>query len=126
MAELFELTGMSQKIEESITNLPALQLAQNPELVKHKTEVRDFLERHIGWENLKDALTAMYLKEFSGKEINDMHAFYSSADTGSKVIERTDFFTTEPQRAQRMKLITAPAAQLSMQGFTLCPLWLCG
>ena len=87
VAELFELTGMQQQIKESIDNVLALQLAQNPELVKHKTEVREFLERHIGWQSLKDALTDMYLKEFTEKEINDMNAFYSST-TGRKVIER--------------------------------------
>ena len=87
LEKLFELTGMQQQIEESVDTVLALQLAQNPELVKHKTEVREFLERHIGWQSLKDALTGMYLDEFTEQEVNDMNAFYSSA-TGRKVIER--------------------------------------
>lgn len=85
--KLFELTGMQQKIEESVDNVLALQLAQSPELIDHKIVVQEFLERHIGWQSLKDALTDMYLKEFSEQEVNDMNAFYSSA-TGRKVIER--------------------------------------
>jgi hypothetical protein len=85
--KLFQLTGMQQKIKESVDNVLALQLTQNPELRDHKIVVQEFLERHIGWQSLKDALTDMYLKEFSEKEINDMNAFYSSV-TGRKVIER--------------------------------------
>jgi hypothetical protein len=87
VAKLFELTGMQQKIEDSVDNVLALQLAQSPDLKDHEVVVREFLERHIGWQSLEDALTAMYLQEFSEQELNDMNAFYGS-QTGSKVIER--------------------------------------
>ena len=85
--KLFELTEMQQKIDESLDNVLALQIAQSPELKDHKTVVKEFLERHIGWYSLEDALTDMYLKEFSEQELKDMNAFYGSA-TGKKVIER--------------------------------------
>ena len=65
--KLFEVTGMQQKIEESLDNVLALQIAQSPELKDHKTVVKEFLERHIGWHSLEEALTDMYLKEFSEK-----------------------------------------------------------
>ncbi len=35
-------------------------------------------------------------------------------------------FTTEAQRAQSFILLTAPAALLTIQSFSLCPLCLCG
>jgi len=85
--KLFELTQMQQKINESLDNVLALQIAQSPELKDHKTVVKEFLERHIGWQSLEDALTDMYLKEFSEQELKDMNAFYGSA-TGKKVIQR--------------------------------------
>jgi len=84
---LFDLIGMQQMIEESVDNVLALQLAQNPALREHQQVVREFLERHIGWGSLQDALTSMYLREFSEQEIKEMNAFYSSP-TGRKVIER--------------------------------------
>lgn len=84
---LFKLTGMQQKIEESVDNVLVLQLAQSPELRNHETVVREFLERHIGWQSLRDALTEMYMQEFSEQELNDMNTFYDSP-TGRKVIER--------------------------------------
>ena len=87
VGQLFELTGMQQKIEESVDSVLALQLAQSHELNDHKTVVREFLERHIGWQSLEDALTDMYLQSFSEQEVNEMNDFYSSP-TGRKVIER--------------------------------------
>ena len=85
--KLFELTQMQQKINESLDNVLALQIAQSPELKDHKTVVKEFLERHIGWQSLEDALTDMYLKVFREQEFKDMNAFYGSA-TGKMVIER--------------------------------------
>ena len=84
---LFELTAMRQKIEESFDSVLALQLAQSPDLLDHEPAVREFLERHIGWQSLRDALTEMYMQEFSEQELNDMNTFYGSP-TGRKVIER--------------------------------------
>ena len=85
--KLFKLTGMQQKIDESVDSVLALQLAQSPELINNKTVVQEFLERHIGWNSMEDALTDMYLQEFSEQELKEMNTFYSSA-TGRKVIER--------------------------------------
>lgn len=85
--QLFELTSMQQSIDESVANVLALQIAQSPELKSHQDVVREFLERHIGWGSLKDALSSMYMQEFTEQEVNDMNTFYSSP-TGRKVIER--------------------------------------
>jgi len=85
--QLFELTAMQQKIDESVTTLLALQLAQSPGLKHHQDVVREFLERHIGWDSLKGALSNMYIQEFTEQELNKMNTFYSSP-TGRKVIER--------------------------------------
>ena len=85
--KLFELTAMQQKIDESVANVLALQIAQSPDLQPYQNVVHEFLERHIGWNSLRDALTDMYMQEFSVQELNEMNAFYSSP-TGQKVIER--------------------------------------
>jgi hypothetical protein len=85
--QLFVLTSMQQKIDESVANVLALQIAQSPELSSHQDVVGEFLERHIGWGSLKDALSDMYMQEFTEQEVNDMNTFYSSP-TGRKVIER--------------------------------------
>ena len=85
--QLFVLTAMQQKIDESVTTVLALQIAQNPELKSHQQAVREFLERNIGWDSLKDDLSNMYMEEFTEQELNEMNTFYSSP-TGRRVIER--------------------------------------
>ena len=85
--QLFELTSMQQKIDESVASVLALQIAQNPELKAHQDVVREFLERHIGWGSIKDVLISMYMQDFTEQEVNNMNTFYSSP-TGRKVIER--------------------------------------
>jgi hypothetical protein len=85
--QLFVLTAMQQKIDESVTTVLALQIAQNPGLRSYQQAVREFLERNIGWNSLKDDLSNMYMEEFTEQELNDMNTFYSSP-TGRKVIER--------------------------------------
>jgi hypothetical protein len=85
--QLFVLTAMQQKIDESVTTVLALQIAQNPGLRSYQQAVREFLERNIGWGSLKNDLSNMYMEEFTEQELNDINTFYSSP-TGRKVIER--------------------------------------
>jgi uncharacterized protein len=87
VARLFELTHMQRLIEESVDGVLALQLAQDPALAEHREALRAFLEKHIGWQALKNDLEAMYLQSFTETELNEMNAFYSSP-TGQKVLQR--------------------------------------
>jgi hypothetical protein len=84
---LFELTGMQQKIAESVDNVLLMQLSQNPALREHQDLVHAFLEKTIGWEGLEDDLTQMYLETFTEEEINEINAFYASP-TGRKLIRQ--------------------------------------
>ena len=85
--QLFVLTAMQQKIDESVTTELAKQNAQNPELKSQHQAVSEFLERNIGWDSLREPLTHIYMEEFTEQELNEMNTFYSSP-TGRKVIER--------------------------------------
>lgn len=99
---LFRLTGMEQKIDESVSNVAQLQLQQNPQLQQAQREALiTFLDRHIGWEALKEELAGMYLQNFTEQELDAMNAFYITP-TGQKVI------TVVPQLVQQRN-------QLAMQ-----------
>jgi hypothetical protein len=87
VARLFELTHMQRLIDESVDGVLALQVAQDPALAEHREALRVFLEKHIGWQALKDDLEAMYLQAFTESELEAMNAFYSSP-TGQKVLQR--------------------------------------
>ncbi len=101
---LFRLTQMEQKINASVDDLLALQLQQNPQLAADRTIVRDFLERTIGWEALKDELLAMYQAAFTEEELRQMNAFYITT-VGQKVLTRVPELVQERNRlaAQRLQ-----------------------
>jgi len=101
---LFELTDMQQKIAESVDNVLAMQLGQNPALREHRDLVRAWLEKTIGWEGLKDDVTDMYLKTFTEQELVEMNAFYGSP-TGRKVIKQLPELVQQRNRLamQRMQ-----------------------
>ncbi len=102
--KLFELTDMQQKIAESVDNVLAMQLGQNPALREHRDLVRAWLEKTIGWEGLKDAVADMYLKTFTEQELDEMNAFYGSP-TGRKVIQQLPELVQQRNRLamQRMQ-----------------------
>jgi hypothetical protein len=87
VARLFELTHMPKLIDDSVDGVLNLQIAQDPTLAEHREALRAFLEKYIGWQALKDDLTAMYLQAFTEAELDQMNAFYSSP-TGQKVLQR--------------------------------------
>ena len=87
VARLFELTHMQRLIEDSVDDVLALQITQNPALAEHREVLRAFLRKYIGWQAMKEDLAAMYLQTFTEAELDEMNAFYGSP-TGQKVLQR--------------------------------------
>ena len=83
--KLFKLTHMEQKINESVDNVLMMQLQQNPALAEHRDVLSDFLQRHIGWNSMKEQIAVMYMDAFTEKELEEINAFYITP-TGQKVI----------------------------------------
>jgi len=82
---LFRLTQMEKKIQESVDSVVRLELQQNPQLQNDRKALEDFLQKYIGWDALKDDITATYMRAFSEQELKEMNAFYITP-TGQKVI----------------------------------------
>ena len=99
--QLFKLTHMEQKVNESVDNVLLIQLQQSPQLQPHRQALDDFLQKHIGWNSMKEAIAAMYMEAFSEAELNEMNAFYITP-IGQRVINDV------PQLVQRRN-------QLAMQ-----------
>lgn len=91
---LFKLTRTEQRVNESVDNVLLIQLQQSPQLEPHRQALNDFLQKHMGWNSMKDAVTVMYMEAFSEAELNEMNAFYITP-TGQRVI------TDVPQLVQR-------------------------
>lgn len=92
--KLFKLTQMEQKVNESVDNVLLIQLQQSPQLEPHRQVLDDFLQKHIGWNSMKDEIAAMYMEAFTEAELNEMNAFYITP-TGQRVISDV------PQLVQR-------------------------
>ena len=66
---LFRLTQMEKKIQESVDSVVRLELQQNPQLQNDRKALEDFLQKYIGWDALKDDITATYMRAFSEQEL---------------------------------------------------------
>jgi hypothetical protein len=88
-------------VSESVDNVLLIQLQQSPQLEPHRQALDDFLQQHIGWNSMKEAIAAMYMEAFSEAELNEMNAFYITP-IGQRVINDV------PQLVQRRN-------QLAMQ-----------
>ena len=100
---LFKLTHMEAKIEESVDNVLAMQLQQNPQLAQRQAVLRAFLEKYIGWNSMKEPLIEMYVKTFSEPELKEMNAFYITP-TGQKVILQLPELVQERNRLAMQRI----------------------
>jgi len=107
---LFRLTGMQQKIDDSVHNVAQLQLQQNPQLQAQRAALVGFLNKTIGWEAIREELAGMYLQTFTEQELDAMNAFYSTP-TGQKVI------TVVPQLVQQRNQLAMQRLQDNMAEF---------
>ena len=101
---LFRLTQMEKKIQESADSVVQLQLRQNPQLAPHRETIKQFFEKYIGWQALKEDIATMYMQTFSEKELQDINAFYITP-AGQKVI------TEVPQLVQQRNQIAMQRLQ---------------
>ena len=102
---LFKLTKLEHKINESVDFAVQLQLQQNPGLQQHRALLQSFLQKHMGWEALKEEIAAMYLRTFSQQELEQMNAFYITP-TGQKVIEQLPLLVQERNQLAMQRLQT--------------------
>ena len=53
-----------------------LQLRRNPNLQPYRHIVREFLDRHMGYDNLKPQLVRVYAEAFDAAELAEINTFY--------------------------------------------------
>lgn len=82
---LLELSGTKVAMNQMTDMMLRQQLQQNPTLVPFENVLRSFFEKHIGYDNTKDALVKLYTDTFSEDELIKMNAFYET-DVGQKSV----------------------------------------
>ena len=84
---LFALMGMETVLSQSIDQMLAMQVQQNPALAPYQTQMKAFLSKYMSWASLKDDMTKLYMAEFSETELNELTKFYQTP-LGKKTIQK--------------------------------------
>jgi hypothetical protein len=84
---LFGLMGMETMISQSIDQMLAMQVQQNPALAAYQPQMKAFLNKYMSWASLKDDMAKLYMAEFTENELNELTKFYQTP-LGKKTIQK--------------------------------------
>lgn len=85
--KLFNILGMESALEQSMSQMLDIQLQQNPKLTPFKDVMMQFFQKHMSYDSLKPDMLRIYAETFSGQELKEINAFYST-EVGKKTIEK--------------------------------------
>jgi hypothetical protein len=84
---LFALMGMEKVLAESIDQMLAMQVQQNPALAQFQPQMKAFLSKYMSWASLKDDMARIYMAEFTEAELKELTKFYETP-LGKKTIQK--------------------------------------
>jgi hypothetical protein len=84
---LMQTMNMKQILDESLNQMLAMQIKNNPSLESAEPTLKAFFGKYMSWEGLKEDYIKIYMAEFTEKELKDMNAFYKT-ETGKKMAAR--------------------------------------
>ena len=84
---LFALMGMENVLAQSIDQMLAMQVEQNPAIAQFQPQMKAFLNKYMSWASLKDDMAKIYMAEFSESELNELSKFYQTP-LGKKTIQK--------------------------------------
>ena len=84
---LFVLMGMETLISQSVDQMLAIQMQQNPALAPYQAQMKAFLSKYMSWASLKDDMAKIYMAEFSESELNELNKFYQTP-LGKKTVQK--------------------------------------
>jgi uncharacterized protein len=84
---LFGLMGMETLVTQSIDQMLAMQVQQNPALAPYQAQMKTFLGKYMSWASLKEDMTKIYMAEFTESELNELIKFYQTP-LGKKTVMR--------------------------------------
>ncbi|MBE7373868.1 DUF2059 domain-containing protein [Pseudomonas lopnurensis] len=90
--------------EQSIDQVLAMELQQNPKLLPYRDAMREFYARHIGYEPMKADMIRIYTEHFSIEELNSLADFYRTP-VGKKSIRLTPEIMAKSAEAGRSKIM---------------------
>lgn len=84
---LFTLMEMDNLISQSVDQMLAMQVQQNPAIAPFQAQMKTFLNKYMSWASLKDDMTKIYMAEFTESELNELNKFYQTP-VGKKSVQK--------------------------------------
>jgi hypothetical protein len=84
---LLALMGMETLLSQSVDQMLAMQVQQNPAVAPYQAQMKTFLSKYMSWSSLKDDMAQIYMTEFTEAELNDLTKFYQTP-LGKKTVQK--------------------------------------
>lgn len=91
--KLLDVMDTKARLSETIDKVLEVQVTANPVLIPYKGVMRQFLERYLGFENLRDELVSLYAESFSTEELTEIIRFYESPVGKKTITQFPDLFS---------------------------------
>ncbi len=95
---------MEKSLNQSVQQMVAIQLNQNPALAPYKQIMISFFDKHMSYSSLKTDLINLYANAFTESELKEINTFYQTP-TGKKTIQQMPLLMNQGGQigAQRIK-----------------------
>lgn len=84
---LFALMDMENLLSQSVDQMLAMQVQQNPAIAPYQAQMKAFLNKYMSWASLKDDMAKLYMEAFSESELNELNKFYQTP-LGKKTMQK--------------------------------------
>jgi hypothetical protein len=104
--KLLDEMKLNKVYENAVRNSTLRIVRANPRRYKKiEKRIRNFYEKYIGWDVIKDDLAKLYAKYFTAEELRDILKFYKTK-TGKKVLATMGKLAYEGQMLTRKRLVS--------------------
>ncbi|HEV3409207.1 MAG TPA: DUF2059 domain-containing protein [Chthoniobacterales bacterium] len=85
--QLLNLMDMEKVMAQSVDQMLAIQVKQNPAMGQFEGQMRAFLGKYMSWASVKEDMIKIYMTEFTEPEIKELIAFYQTP-VGKKTVQK--------------------------------------
>lgn len=76
--ELLDVLEMKTLLTETIEHATSAELEKNPALGPYRKVMLEFMNKHMGYDAIKDDLATMYAETFTAQELTELADFYKT------------------------------------------------
>ena len=84
---LFALMDMDNLLSQSVDQMLAMQVQQNPAIAPYQAQMKTFLNKYMSWASMKEDMAKLYMAEFTESEVNELNKFYQTP-LGKKTVQK--------------------------------------